>query len=236
MSDWSVAVGARRVPVTVRRSRRRTVALHLLPGPRLEVRAPRQCPDSVLRAFVGGRRAWVERHIDALPPPLPTPTYTDGERHPFLGVDYPLALDRGPRRRVSLREGRLRVTVPEPTCGNRVEAALRAWYRAEAEAVFTHRIDLWRERLADWSLPPSRLRLRRMRARWGSCASTGVITLNTRLVERAESLIDLVVVHELCHLLEFNHSPAFHRLMDSALPDWRERARRLDGGHAGLVD
>ena len=69
--------------------------------------------------------------------------------------------------------------------------------------------------------------LRRMEKRLGSCAPSGKLLLDPRLVEASTALIEFVIVHELCHQRELNHGPAFYRLMDKALPDWRERERRL---------
>lgn len=231
MSAWALEVNGQPLPVTIRRSRRRTVALHLYPGPALELRAPRHYPDTELRAFLEARRAWVARHLPDLPSPTPAPRYRHGDRHAFLGRDLCLVLTAPGRHRILLGEDRLTITVARPEREDRVAAALTAWYRRQARRVFGERLAYWRERrLATWTLPPVTLRLRRMRRRWGSCSSERVITLNTRLVEHEPALIDLVVVHELCHLLEFNHSPRFHALMDKALPDWRARARILDRG------
>jgi predicted metal-dependent hydrolase len=75
--------------------------------------------------------------------------------------------------------------------------------------------------------PPS-VRIRRMKTRWGSCTAKGVITLNLRLIQVQREMIEYVLVHELCHLREHNHSPAYFRLLDRALPEWREWKRRLN--------
>jgi predicted metal-dependent hydrolase len=231
MMAWTLEVNGRLLPVTVRRSRRRSVALHLSPGPTLELRAPQRYPESELRAFLEARRGWVARHLPDLPRPVPTPRYRDGDRHAFLGRDRRLVLTAPGRHRVLLGEDAITMTVARPDREDRVAAALTAWYRRQARRIFGERLAHWRERrLAAWGLPPVSLRLRRMRRRWGSCSSDRVITLNTRLVEYDPALIDLVVVHELCHLLEFNHSRRFYMLMDAALPDWRARARNLDRG------
>lgn len=79
---------------------------------------------------------------------------------------------------------------------------------------------------------PGDLAVRRMRRRWGSCFRDGRITLNTELVGEADDLVDYVLIHELCHLREFNHGPRFYAAMDRALPDWRERRTRL---HASRI-
>ena len=74
-----------------------------------------------------------------------------------------------------------------------------------------------------------RIRWRAMTSRWGSCnIKTGDITLNTRLGAMPPALIEHVLIHELCHLIEANHSPAFYAEMTRTLPDWKERKRQLD--------
>jgi len=66
-----------------------------------------------------------------------------------------------------------------------------------------------------------------MKRRWGSCRRNGKITLNLALMKYPLECIDAVIVHELCHLLEFNHSPRFYRLMTRAMPQWKTWDRML---------
>ena len=66
-----------------------------------------------------------------------------------------------------------------------------------------------------------------MKARWGSCARSGAITLNLRLMQAPLALLDYVIVHELCHLWEMNHGPAFYARLDQALPGWRAQRAAL---------
>jgi hypothetical protein len=70
-----------------------------------------------------------------------------------------------------------------------------------------------------------------MRTRWGSCSAAGTITLNLKLMEVAKPYIDYVIIHELCHLVEHNHSRRFYLLLDRVMPDWRERRERLNHAH-----
>jgi hypothetical protein len=105
---------------------------------------------------------------------------------------------------------------------------LARWYHHRAPEVFAHRLQVVRRdpRIAGLG-DPGALKVRRMRRRWGSCFIDGRINLNTELLGEPVALIDYVIIHELCHLREHNHSPRFYRLMDEMLPDWRERRRRL---------
>ena len=76
-------------------------------------------------------------------------------------------------------------------------------------------------------LPYAKLKFRKMKSRWGSCTSKGVITLNTRLYQVDEALINYVVVHELAHLQHMNHSKDFHALVESYLPHSKEIRAKL---------
>lgn len=74
------------------------------------------------------------------------------------------------------------------------------------------------------------VRYQEMISRWGSCRpKTGRITLNLQLARYPEACIEYVLVHELCHLLHPNHSPAFYAAMTHWLPDWQERRQILNG-------
>src|SRR5690606_39832156 len=71
------------------------------------------------------------------------------------------------------------------------------------------------------------LRIKKMRTRWGSLSQRGYINLNLALMQLPEHLLELVVVHELCHLKHFDHGPGFRALMSQCLPDWRVREQQL---------
>jgi predicted metal-dependent hydrolase len=73
-----------------------------------------------------------------------------------------------------------------------------------------------------------RLVLRDQRSRWGSCSSTGTLSFNWRLVLAPHDVLDYVVVHEVCHLVEHNHGPRFWRLVERRRPDYRESKSWLD--------
>ena len=93
-----------------------------------------------------------------------------------------------------------------------------------AEPVLTARI---RAHAAALGLPEFRVLVHPQRSRWGSCSATGKVTLNTLLVLFPPEAADYVILHELCHKYEMNHSERFKRKMDELCPDWRERAALL---------
>ena len=72
-----------------------------------------------------------------------------------------------------------------------------------------------------------KITIRKQRSRWGSCSSAGNLSFNALLMLAPPEVLDGVVVHELCHLLEPNHGPGFHALMDRVMPDWPARKKKL---------
>ena len=78
----------------------------------------------------------------------------------------------------------------------------------------------------------NKISVRRQKTRWGSCSLQGNLSFNYRIVFLAKDVADYVIVHELCHLREFNHSPAFWKLVEKTIPDYKLRRRSLKG----LVD
>lgn len=111
---------------------------------------------------------------------------------------------------------------------HRVKILLRNWYREHAEVYFSKRIAELCQQVSWLDYAPS-YRLQVMRKQWGSCSPVGVLLLNPHLIKAPRRCIDYVLVHEICHLREHNHSPAFYRLLEDCMPDWQKIKEQLDG-------
>jgi len=108
------------------------------------------------------------------------------------------------------------------------EAEIASWKRA-AQRDLALRLSHWAPRVG---VVPGKLSIRCQHSRWGSCAAgSRTISLNCQLMRVSEELRDYVVVHELCHLLQPNHSPAFWALVERQLPDYRSRRAALHATH-----
>lgn len=108
-----------------------------------------------------------------------------------------------------------------------VRVALNDWYRGRARIVFGERLAAIASSLR-WMREAPPLRLQVMKVQWGSCSPGGRLTLNPHLVKVPRECIDYVLLHELCHLKEHNHSKSFYRLLERQLPQWRRKKERLD--------
>jgi predicted metal-dependent hydrolase len=162
--------------------------------------------------------------------------YADGEEHLYLGRRYPLRVEQRPgqRARIDWNGRAIHIRAPRPE-RERVRDLLERWYRRQARDHFGQRLEAI---LGQASWTPARdpsLRLRRMKRTWGNCSVSGRITLNTLLVRAPEHLVDYVIAHEICHLREHHHGPAFYALQQRLYPAWREARDELRArGHLFL--
>jgi len=104
-------------------------------------------------------------------------------------------------------------------------ASIDTWYRARAREAVQ---DVTSREAARLELRYGQLSIRDQRTRWGSCSSRGNLSFNWRLVMAPLEVLEYVVVHELCHLREHNHSQAFWKLVADARPTWKREKRWLD--------
>ena len=206
------------------RSKRKTLALVIGPDGSLTVRAPLRLPQSAIDAFVRDKSDWIrQKQTEAhqrsercgRPPGLPY-RFESGEAFLYLGKSYPLEL-------VARQKGALifdgtfklkREIQPQAA------KVFEAWYKAQARNLFAYRL----AELSDQTgLNYVSLRLSSARTRWGSCSSRGTISLNWKLIMAPPEVIDYVIIHELAHVQEKNHSKSYWTLVERLLPDYRLR-------------
>lgn len=230
----SVEYGGRRIDFVLKRTDRRTLAISVLPDGSVEVVAPKGIAAERIKERVTARAQWIrkqQREFAVLPPALPPrPEYRSGDSWRYLGRKYVLRTVRDrSARRVSFRfEGnRFVVRAKAPSDTALLRTKFNEWYLRQARQVFCAMVKASSERMGVFGITTPGFSLRRMDKRLGSCAPSGKLLLDPRLVEASSALIEFVIVHELCHQRESNHGTAFLRLMNRALPDWRDRERAL---------
>jgi predicted metal-dependent hydrolase len=120
----------------------------------------------------------------------------------------------------------LRVSVPVDTSPEALRALVQRWLQRQARALFVARCAHFAPLLG---VAPTRISLSAARTRWGSASASGALRFNWRLIHLAPELVDYVVVHELSHLREMNHSPAFWAVVASQVPNHLALRRQLRG-------
>jgi predicted metal-dependent hydrolase len=210
---------------------RKTLGISVLPDLTVEVKAPLETEFDAVEARVRQRASWIlrqQRELMRYLPRTPERQYVSGETHRYLGRQYRLKVVEAEREWVKLSRGYLQVSTASKRDTARVRELLEEWYCRQARRVFHERLDAVYPRVQRLGIAYPELVIRRLQARWGSCSPNGTITLNLTLIQTPKSCIDYVILHELCHLKENNHSRAFYQLLDYVLPDWESRRTKLN--------
>lgn len=219
----SIALDGRQVPYLLRRSGRKTLALQLdSRGVRVSVPASAGMAD--VERFIRAHGQWLLARLDALP------RQTCAHVEISDGCILPLCGDRFRVRTVAgVRKTAWRVG------GDGVEELWLADGRDPVEqltrALLARALIWFGGRVAEYchrlGCPPPTVRLSSARTRWGSCSTRSGIRLHWRLIHLSPGLIDYVVAHEVAHLVEMNHSPAFWKIVETLYPDWRSARAAL---------
>ena len=218
----SVTAGGRRIEYTLMQSVRGNVMFKALPGGEIRVYAPKYMHLREIDAMVAQRADTLRGMCDALDRRLEEERrehpVTQGSEIPIEGRLCVIRLNRAPGIRGEIAEGELRLALPEPASDSAVRAAIRAVLSERALMRIRERLDFYGPKIGK---PFGRVTVREQKTRWGSCSARGNLNFNWKLIMAPPQALDYVVVHELCHLYEFNHSPRFWALVEAQMPDYR---------------
>lgn len=216
-----MSAAGRRIEYTLIQSARRDVLLQALPEKGIRVYAPRimrlRDVDDLVRSRADElmdmqRKVEAKLEVDRRNHPV-----TDGSPILVEGERCVLRLIPGARIRGERAGGEYRLTLPEPHGDAAVRAALRAALSRLALERIRQRLEYYAPRIGR---TPGRVAIREQKTRWGSCSGKGNLNFNWKLIMAPPQCLDYVVIHELCHLHEFNHSPRFWALVSKQMPEY----------------
>ena len=215
-----------RVNYLFQRVRRRSIGFVVGPDG-LEVRAPKWVTLKEVELGLQERGEWVLRkwaEVQERQKNIRQIEWADGACLDYLGMSIRLRLSPEVGRS-ELHEGlELRLALPLNAEASQIRDAVQAWLMREGRALFEARLNFFAPQMGvQWR----KLSLSNAGSRWGSARIDGAIRLNWRLIHLKPDAIDYVVVHELAHLREMNHSPAFWKVVAEILPDHVERRKAL---------
>ena len=208
------------------------VLIKVQPDCRVIASAPEDADSEAILCAVKKRGRWIYEQLRDFRKQLEFTTprqYISGESHYYLGKQYLLKVIEAPEQAqgVKLLRGKLEVSIRTKSA-DKVKELLTDWYKTRAKETFAKRLDTMLEQ-ALWVDVRPPLRILTMQTQWGSCSPNGLITLNPLLVKAPRECIDYVILHELCHIAEHNHSERFYRLMGQVMPRWEKTKEKLDG-------
>jgi predicted metal-dependent hydrolase len=208
-----------------RTNRRRSIGLRI-DDRGLTVTVPLRASEKWLLSVLREKAQWIVEMLKGWNVNKPgAPHWVDGEIIPFVGESLSLRVVASLFDAPPLLHGRqLFVHVTDCTSQVVVEQMVTQWQQHQAEVLFKQRVAHFS---ALMNVTPRAVRLSSARTQWGCCTAHGNVRLNWRLVRLSLRLIDYVVVHELAHLVELNHSAAFWQVVKSVCPDFARRRAEL---------
>ena len=219
-------LAGKHITYTLKRSgKRRSIGLNI-DERGLTVSVPLRASEKWLQSVLQDKANWVVEKLDGWKTSQPTATrWQDGETIDYLGELLELRVVQGLFATPAHRRGKeLWVFVVNDSKTTHIEQAVSRWYRQEAEQFFILRAAHYAPRL---NVVPRVVKLSEAKTQWGSCNAQGSVRLHVQLIKLPLRLIDYVVVHELAHLRELNHSAAFWQLVESACPDYASLRNEL---------
>ncbi|MCC2960894.1 M48 family metallopeptidase [Massilia sp. IC2-278] len=219
-----IVLGQYAVDYELKRSTRRSIGF-MIDDDGLHVTAPRRATQPSIEEAIRAKQRWIltklhergeRRARHAQREPL---RWEDGARLPYLGGEIVLRLEPAARSHCvfDAQTRELKIGVTQGLTEWQLKERVKLWFHAEAKRLFTERLDFYAPQL---DVHYRSMTLSSAGTRWGSCTVAGNIRLSWRLIHYPLALIDYVVVHELAHLREMNHSPAFWAVVGLVYKDY----------------
>jgi len=205
------------------RSHRKTAAIYVRNG-EVEVRAPLRMPKREIDRFVMEKENWILKSL--------AKQQAQTERKEKFVIDYGSSVFlRGKPYPITQRVGThagftddFEFYMPPELSPEQIKSTCVRLYKILAQLHISNRVDFFASQM---KVTPTTVKINSAMKRWGSCSAQKSLNFPWRLIMTDDAVIDYVVVHELAHIKQMNHSPRFWMIVENILPDFRERKRKL---------
>lgn len=207
---------------------RKTLGITVTPEMKVIVKAPELSSVEKVREKVKKRAPWIlnqQSYFLSFHPRISERKYISGETHFYLGRQYLLKVQAENYNEVKYLGGSIEVKAKSKKNAGKL---LNSWYRDRARIKFPEIAKPIIDKFRKYGVEPKGLQLYDMPTRWGSCTPKGKIILNPELIKAPKPCIEYVITHELCHLVERNHTKAFFELQSKEMPDWKKWKDKLE--------
>ena len=192
----------------------------------LTVIAPYSTSESQVAQALNAKANWILNALGRVKSQLKAIQWQDGTTFPFQGRDCQLRIveDFIRKPKLSYEDGILTIETLQ-TDNTSITLPILKWLHNQAFDILSTKLE---NKAKAMGATYARFGLSNAQGRWGSCTSKGNIRLNWRLILTAPPLADYVIVHELAHLEEMNHSPRFWSIVEAWCPNWKSMRKRLN--------
>lgn len=205
--------------VQIIRSNRKKSALLKVSDNLVQLVVPLNLSDNRIHEILKKKTAWIKRKLieNLMLPKHKEKEFVNGESFAYLGKNYRLKIIQSAENQVKLKGGYIQVSVAKNSSARNL---LIDWYQNLAIQKLSEKSDRYAKIIG---AHPNSIRVQEYKSKWGSCSVKGDIAFNWKIIMAPHSVIDYLVVHELCHLVEHNHSIKYWKLVEKIMPNHREQ-------------
>jgi predicted metal-dependent hydrolase len=202
------------------RRRRKTISLQIKEEGRIVIYVPYHTPKGEIEKFIKEKQSWIVKKISEKERSIKETRriFTTGEKFLYLGESYPLEIGDSHSKGLPLKLSFGKFILSKDHL-ERARDLFTLWYQREAKEKLEERVRYFSNRL---QLVPKGLRITSAKHRWGSCSRDNRLSFSWRIIMAPWSVIDYVVIHELVHIKEKNHSKRFWNYLETVFPDNRK--------------
>jgi len=212
------------------KKRRKTISLHIKEDGRIVLYVPYHTPKGEIEGFIKEKESWVIKKISEKERSIKETekAFITGENFFYLGESYPLEIRESDHSKPFLKLSFGKFILDQDHI-EKAKDLFTQWYKREAKEKIAGRIDYYSNRL---HLFPKGIKITSAKYRWGSCSRDNRLSFSWRMIMAPLTIIDYILIHELAHIKEKNHSRKFWRYLESILPDYRRQRLWLkENGH-----
>ena len=225
-----IKYGSKSIPYNLSFTIRKTLGIKVMPDGTVNIIAPIGASMLDITQKAKSKAYWILKQrafFGMYKPNTPKRKFVNGETHLYLGRQYKLQIFKGDSDGIKIYRGALIITAKYINPGY-LEKILSDWHKIKATVFFGEILTISLEIFNKYKIGKPILRVRQMEKRWGSCTKLGKIILNTELIKAPKGSIEYVIIHELCHLVHYNHNKDFYALQNKLYPQWEKWKEKLE--------
>ena len=217
----------------VRSKRRRKTSSIIISNGLVKVVVPNQISDFTIKELINKRISWIRKKLqdESNIMPIVVKEYVDGESFTYLGNNYQLKSFVGSVTSVKVTSDCIYVSLPKISKEN-IKSILEHWYEEKAIKILTEKTNSYAKIIG---VSPTTISVGDFKSKWGSCSIEGKISYNWKIIIAPHKILDYIVIHELCHMLEHNHSKEYWRHVNTYCNDFKECRKWLKQNGRNLV-
>jgi predicted metal-dependent hydrolase len=229
----TIQIRGRTITYELIRKKVKNINLHVKADGRIIISASNRVSKKYIEDFIVQKADWIEKSLERFEDREPDSKKefepVEGSIIRLLGMEYKIHITGSTINHIELTDAGIRIQTKHPEDESKIRSLWEKWYKEFIKGVFYQVVKAIHPKFLPYRIPMPDIKIRKMKARWGSCAVyDSQITLNTALIHAPLSCIEYVAAHELTHFTHPNHSGRFYAMLASIMPDYKERKKLLE--------